>query len=329
MMKPKILGVIVGLIVVFLLPLWVKNPYYLHILIMMGIWIILVSSLNLIVGYTGQVSLCHTIFYGIGAYTSAILVAKYGWSFWTALPLAGVVAALTSTLIGYPSLRLRGHYLGIATLAFAVIMNMVFCNWKALTYSPTGLPGGPGFVEGVPRPEPAFFKSDFGYYYLTYIITLISLFIIYRLVNSPIGRAFTAIREDEELAEAMGLDVAKYKFLAFTVGCFFAGIAGSLYAHYMITVVPDTFTFLTSMDVLIGVVVGGIGTFTGSILGAIFMVIVPEILAFPFAEAYVAALQIIIYAIVLIVVVNITPRGLAGIVKDVSKILTSSLKKKK
>lgn len=327
-MRIKLAITIIGLTILFLLPLGIKNPYHLHVLIKIGIWIILVASLNLIVGYTGQISLCHTTFYGIGAYTSAILVTKYDWSFWVALPFSGFVAALTSTLIGYPSLRLRGHYLAIATLAFAVIMHAVFSNWEALTYSPTGLPGGPGFVEHVPRPEPEFFKSDFGYYYLTYIITLISLFIIYRLVNSPIGRTLTAIREDEELAEIMGLDVAKYKFLAFTVGCFFAGIAGSIYAHYIITVVPDTFTFLTSMDVLIGVVVGGIGTFFGSVFGAIFMVIVPEILAFPFAETYIAALQIIIYAIVLIIVVNITPKGFVSIIQDVSKLLASALKKR-
>ena len=267
------------LIVLFLLtlPLWLQplNDYFVHIIIAIGVYIILTLSLNVIVGYAGQFALGHAAFYGIGAYVAALLMVNLDLSFWLALPIAALVTGLFGLLLGSPVIRLKGDYLGIVTLGFGEIVRLIFVNWISVTNGPMG-------ITGIPSPElfGFTFSSKIEYYYLLLALTGLTLFVIHRIVHSGIGLNFLAIREDEIAAEAVGLRPTKYKLLAFTIGAFFAGLAGAFWASYISFISPDTFQYIDSVTILAMVVLGGMASVPGSILGATILTITPELLRF-------------------------------------------------
>lgn len=283
------------------LPYLGVGDYILRVAVMAGVYIILASSLNLVTGIAGQLSLGHAAFYGIGAYTSALLALHFGVSFWIAMPLAAATAGLFGLAVGLPSLRLQGGYLAITTLGFNEIIRLLLLNWDKLTRGPMGLPGIPA-----PSIFGRSFTTNLSYYYLNLVMVVITLVIIHRVLHSRIGRNLLAIREDEIAAEAMGILPAKYKTMAFVLGAVFAGMAGSFYAHYVSYIDPQSFSFDESVSILSMVVLGGMGNMAGAVLGAVIMVILPEMLRF------LAEYRVLIYGLALVIMMLVRPQGILG-----------------
>lgn len=258
-------------------------------LILVAINIIMAASLNLINGYTGQFSLGHAGFMAVGAYVSAIITVKFQLPFLAAIAAGAIAAGFLGLLIGLPTLRLNGDYLAIATLGLGEIIRITILN---IPY----VGGASGFM-GIPR------YTNFAW---AFFICLFTLFFIKNLVNSSHGRACISIRENEIAAEAMGIDTTKYKVMAFTIGAAFAGVAGALFAHYFYIAHPASFTFLASFNYLTMVVMGGLGSITGSIAGAVILTVVSAWLA-SWPEW-----RMIVYSLVLIFLMIYRPQGLFG-----------------
>lgn len=282
--------------------------YLLHIFVICGIYSILTLSLNLVVGYTGLPSLGHAAFYCVGAYISALLALNLGLSPWIGLIAGACGAAVFGLVIGTPSLRLKGDYLALATFGAGLIVYSVAKNWVELTRGPMGLPGIPGFsVFG--------FSLDSIWSYLILVIgfSLVTVFVLQRLVGGAYGRVLRSIREDEIASETLGKDTAKYKLQVFVVGAFFAGIAGSLYAHYITFIDPSSFTVMESITVLLMVIFGGMGSIKGSLVGAVLLVVFPEMLRFLGMPSSIAApMRQMIYGLLLVTFMIKRPQGLLG-----------------
>ncbi len=282
-------------------PLWLANPYYVHILIMAGIFAILALSLNLLLGYTGQLSLGHAAFFGIGAYTSALLTLRLGWSFWLGLPAGVGLAAAAGWAIGRLALKLRGAYFVLVTISFAGVIALVAQNWMDLTNGPLGLPG-------VPAPElgPWSLRTKGAYYELVLAAAALAWLVCRRLVRSRIGRALVALRENEPLAESVGVDATHYLVLAAVVSAALAGLAGVLYAHYTRFVSPEVFLFTYTVTMVIMVVAGGKGTLAGPLVGALLFTALPEALR----ETVSWQWQMLAYGLILVLLVFFLPRGI-------------------
>ena len=282
--------------------------YFLHVFVICGIYSILTLSLNLVVGYTGLVSLGHAAFFSIGAYISALLALNLGISPWIGLIAGACGAAVFGVVIGMPSLRLKGDYLALATFGAGMIVYSIAKNWVSLTRGPMGLPGIPGFsVFGFSL------ESTWSYLILVIVFTLVTVFVLQRLVGGAYGRVLRSIREDEIASETLGKYVAKYKLQVFVVGAFFAGIAGSLYAHYITFIDPSSFTVMESITILLMVIFGGMGSIKGSLVGAIMLVMFPEMLRFLGMPSSVAApMRQMIYGLLLVVFMIKRPQGLLG-----------------
>ena len=288
------------LAVIGLLPVVIRSPYYYHVMILSGIYVILAIGMNIITGYCGQINLGMAGFYAVGAYTSAILSTRLGLSFWLAVPLSAVTAALAGVVVGVPALKVRGGvYLVLVTVSFAGIVRVILNQWVSLTRGPMG-------IVGIPAPQVGqfVFFERLHWFYLTYTFVLVITFLATRLVNSRIGRSFVALRESEASAQSIGINPAFYKVLAMVCSAALAGVAGSLYAHYMTTVSPDVFDFNLSVLALMMIVVGGIGSIPGSILGGVALAIVPELL-----RAF-ENFQTIAYGLLVILAVIYLPTGL-------------------
>ena len=285
--------------------------YFIHILVITGIYVILTLSLNLVVGYTGLAALGHAAFSCVGAYASSLLALNYGLSPWIGLPVGACTAGVLGLVVGAPSLRLKGDYLALATFGLGVIVYSVAKNWVDLTRGPMGLPGIPGFsVFGYQL------SGVWAYLVLVAVFVFLTYFVLRRIVMSPFGRILKSIREDEAAALAMGKNVNKYKMIVFVVGAFFAGIAGSLYAHYITFIDPSSFTVMESITILLMVVFGGMGSLGGSFVGAAVLVIFPEMLRFLGMPSSVAApLRQMIYGLLLIVLMLKRPQGILGTYK--------------
>ncbi len=283
------------------------ESYIIHLLILIGIYIILSISLNLAMGFTGLLNIGHVAFYGIGAYTSALLVLNFGVPFWIGLLSGGLVASFFGLLLAIPSVKLKGDYLAIATLGFAIIIENIFRNWISLTRGPLGLPG---------IPKPILFGitfSGFSYLILVGIFVLITYIFIKHITNAPFGRLLKAIREDELVVSSLGKNIIKYKIHALVISAVFAGIAGGLYAHYITYIDPSSFTILESILIISMVLVGGLASVEGSIIGAVILVLLPEPLRFlPLPSFAIGALRQMIYAGLLIYLLIKRPQGILG-----------------
>jgi len=282
--------------------------YLLHILVIAGIYIILTLSLNLIVGYTGLPALGHAAFSCIGAYTSSLLALNMGLSPWIGLLIGACVAAISGIVIGYPAVRLKGDYLALATFGLGVIIYSIAKNWVSLTRGPMGLPGIPGFsIFGFELSE------TWTYLLLVMIFVAITIFVMRRIVDSPFGSVLRSIREDEVAAETLGKNTVKHKLLVFVIGAFFAGIAGSLYAHYITFIDPSSFTVMESITILLMVIFGGMGTVSGSVVGAVILVVFPELLRFLGMPSSIAApMRQMIYGLLLVMLMIKRPQGIMG-----------------
>ena len=302
----KKVGIVLAVTAALAFPqLGLKN-YYLHIAVLSLLHILLALGLNLIAGYAGQLSLAHAAFFGIGAYTTALLTLNQHWSFWLAAPIGAVVAGLVAVAIGLPTLRLKGPYFVISSMGFGEIVRLIFLNWQSVTRGPNGLPG-------IPAPDPInlgfvklTFESRMESYYLILFVLFGVLILYYNLVNSRIGRALRAIRNDYIAAQVMGIHIAFYRILAFAGGAALAGLTGALYSGYIRFISPDTFTSGESINILIMMVIGGMGTIVGPIIGAVAITYLLETMRV-FAEY-----RLVIYGLLMFIVILYMPQGVAG-----------------
>jgi len=256
----------------FIFPFLVKD-YYKDVAILACIYIILALGVNIVIGFSGLLHLGFAAFYGIGAYTNALLTTSFGLGFWSALPLTLVFTSVSGLFLAFPSLRLRGDYLAIVTLGFGEIIRLVLNNWDSVTRGPNG-------ISNIPPPFIFGFEISnlMYYYYLVLFFVFLAAFIVKRVHRSRTGRAWLSIREDETAAEAMGINTKKYKFMALTFGAFWAGLAGALFASKMHFVSPESFSFMESVFVVCMIILGGLGSIPGVILGSLILVLLPELL---------------------------------------------------
>jgi branched-chain amino acid transport system permease protein len=284
-----------------LLPLAAKNTYQLYILNVIGLYMLLNFSLNIALGYCGQINFAVAAMWGVGAYTSTLVTMKLGVNFWLALPISGLVAAGLGALVGLPSLKVRSHYLAIVTIGLASIINIILVNARKIT-------GGAIGISGIPSPSIFGIEldTDREYFYLILAFVVLGYLFARFIVNNRIGRNFVAIRDDHVAAQAMGINIAYYQILAFVISGFFAGVSGSLYAHKIHYVSPDIFGFASMMFVLTMTLVGGAGNLTGSIIGAL-LILLNEYLR------QLKEFQLIAYGIVVVLVVIFFPGGVVGL----------------
>jgi branched-chain amino acid transport system permease protein len=274
-------GASASIVVLLLLP-WIldasgrtrllpSGAYTLRIADMILIWSMLTVGQNLITGFCGQLAMGHAAFYGIGAYTSALLVMKLGVPYPAALAAAACAAALLGIIVGFPAMRISGDYLFIVTIGFGEIVRLIFLNWQGVTNGPLGIPG-------VPPPDFFGYKimDNTQFFYFSLALLALVVWATYRIVNSDIGRSFQAIREDETAALAMGVNITYYKVLAFTIGAFFAGIAGSVMSGFVSLVGPQSFTIDESVLIFEMAILGGLGSIPGSILGTAIVITANE-----------------------------------------------------
>lgn len=303
-MRGKIWAWLPILIVTLLIPLWVTDRYFMHILITCAIYAIIASSLNLVVGYMGYISFGHNALYGIGGYASGLLMQRLGLPFIVSLPAAALLSGVAALAVGYFPLRLRlkGPYFALVTMAFGLVIVSVIHNWVELT-------GGPLGLTTIPAPEILGFKITRRqtYYYLVIFFAWATILFIQRLMNSSLGRKFISIREDEEMAETIGVNVVYYKNLCFVISGILTGMAGSLFAHYARFLGPDMFSIMEAADMLIMVIIGGMGTLVGPVVGAVMIVILPELLR------GLAEYRQVLYSVLLIFTIMFIPSGSVGL----------------
>ncbi|MGO9954224.1 MAG: branched-chain amino acid ABC transporter permease [Dissulfurispiraceae bacterium] len=278
------------------------NNYFIDVLIMAGIYAILAIGLNVIVGFTGLLNLGFAAFYACGAYTYALLNTKLGLGFWICLPISALFTSCVGFLLAVPALRLRGDYLAIVTLGFGEIMHLILNNWDSLTHGPNGITSiAPPTIADISLSDLSYF------YYLVLVILLLSLLVIRRVELSRFGRAWKAIKENEIAASSVGINTMKYKLFAFAFGSFWAGIAGILFAAKMQFVSPESFTFIESVLILSMVILGGLGNTYGAVLGAVLLVLLPEVLR------EVQLYRMLVLGIGLVLLMRFRPQGLLGV----------------
>jgi branched-chain amino acid transport system permease protein len=314
------------LALLFSVPLWMNDLYVLHVLIMTGIFIIAAMSLNLLLGYTGQLSLGHVAFFGIGAYTSSLmslgfeahllpgmLVTLAPKPVWLGMLCAVVVAGICGWVIGRISFKVRGAYFVIVTVSFAEVVRLVALNWVELTQGPMALNNIPALRLGTPALFEVSFLRKPANYYLVLVVAVVCYVLIRRLVNSRAGRAMIALRENEPLATSVGVDVTRFLVLATVVSAAMAGAAGAIYAHYVRIVDPDVFLFIYTVTMVIMVVTGGKGTLAGPVVGGIIFGLLPETLR---AAQIKPEMQWVIYGVLMVLVVYFLPEGIVPAVRN-------------
>ena len=292
------------------------GDYQTYLLTLTVIWAIMALSMGLVLGFVGQINLGQTAFVAISAYTCSILRLRYGLDFWLAAPIALATVVTLAALVGLLTLRLKGPYFILVMLAFAEITRLVIANWQEVTNGPLGL-------RGIRPPEPLFglrFDSKSSFYYLSLSVLIVCLAALRRLLRNRTGRMLVAVREDELLAEFIGIPVMRSKVTGLCVGAFVAGLGGLLLAPFLTILSPSQFTLFASVDMIVMVVVGGVGTLAGPVMGAVFLIYVPELLSF--ASHYRPAMM----GALLIVVTLFAPRGLIGALTSLRDRLVLSLK---
>lgn len=284
--------------VIVFLPMVIRNNYILHILILLGVYLVLGMSLNIVTGVTGELDLGHAAFFGIGAYVSSLFTQNIFNSFWVGLLLAGLVSLIFGLILGIPSLRIRGDYLAIVTLGFNEIIRYILLNWQDVTNGPMG-------IRGIPTPEIFGFTLNTKQFlfYLVQIIVIVTFVVMYRITNSRFGRTLVAIRENEIAATSLGINTGYYKIWAFAITAAFAGVAGSFFGHYMNFINPNNFTSNESILILCMVVIGGKGSIIGSVVGVAILFLLPEMLR------PIASYRMLIYGILLVVMMIYKPSG--------------------
>ncbi len=299
------MGLLLAALAIIALPLIFNDTYWRTNLTLCAINVLLALGLDFILGYTGQLNLGHSAFYGLGAYVSTLLIVKLGAPFWGAFVAGVAFSGLAGMFLSLFAVRLRGHYLAIASLGFAVIIYQILLNWISLTQGPLGiygiLPPPALTIGGI---QLADFRNLTAFFYLVSGFTLLVYLLLSQLVRSPVGEALTAIREDEVSAASLGINGAAWKVFAFGVGAAVAGAAGCFYASFVGTLVPDAFFVTEAFNILAMVIVGGMGTLIGPVFGAILLTLLPEVLR------GIGDLRLVVYGASLTFVVLFMPGGL-------------------
>ena len=299
--RGNILGLAVFAVLAAACPALLTNDYYLSTMVMALLNAVVVVGLNLLLGFAGQISLGHAAFYGLGAYTSAILTATCGWPVGLGIVAGAVGSACVAWVIGIPTLKLRGNYLAMATLGFGIIVYIVFNETIGLTGGPSGFTDIPSLtVLGFE------FASDLSWYWLMAGVLMAVLAVSLNLIDSKVGRALRAIHTSEKAAQTTGIDIARYKLFIFVLSGAMAGLAGAFYAHYLNFVAPSSFGFHFSITLIVMVVLGGMASVWGAVAGAVFLTVLPE-----FLRAF-ENIETIIYGAILILCMIFLPDGLAG-----------------
>jgi len=297
-------------LILITLPLF-SNSYIIYILNLIGIYTIVSLGLQILTGYTGLISLGHVAFFAIGAYSSAYLTSTLKLSFWVSLPISGMITCVIGFIVGIPALRMRGLYLAIATMAFSFIIEQIILQWEGVTNG----------VRGITLTRPTLglisFRSDYVYYYLILSIALLLTMGIRNLLRSPMGRALIAIRDSEIAAQVMGIHLGRYKIIAFGMSAFYTGIAGCLFGHFMKYIGPENFTLLDSIGFIVMILIGGLGTLQGAVLGSVFVTFLPEFIRlikdfFPSIIKEQSGIQPLVYALILIFFIIYEPHGIYG-----------------
>ncbi len=313
--KPHIFKIILA-IAILLLPNLVSNLYIVQIINMVCIYILLAIGVNILTGYTGQLSFGQAAFYGIGAYTAALLNTHFGLQFIVILPIAIVITAIFGAILAVPALKVRGPYLALVTIGFAEVVRLVMVNWSKLTKGPAG-------IVGIQSPIFFGFKLDnlIHYYYLILLFVVLGLIYQKMLINSRTGRAFIAIREDSQAAELTGINITAYKIKAFVVSAIYSSVAGVLYAMMIRYVSPDSFTLNDSSIIIWSAMVGGMGTLAGPVVGGIIMTALPEVLR------ELGSLRLVIYGGILLIVIIRYPGGLTPYLIKLKNYISKRIKK--
>ncbi len=321
-----------GKMILLLLIIFVGMPlflpgYWLSVATMVGYTAMGAIGVQLLIGYTGQISLGHGAFFGVGAYSAAILTTSVGFPFWLSVPAAGVITALVGIVFGIPSVRLKHLYLTIATLAGQFIIQYLFVNWESLTRG----------TEGILLPHPTLFglslKNDRAFFYVIFICFTIMTWIAVNLIRTRYGRAFIAIRDNDRAAEGMGIPIFKYKLLSFAISSFYAGFAGGLAAYYIGSITPEPYTLFLSVEYIAMIIIGGLGSIPGAAFGAIFITVLNEVLSGatqffmnigPLSKIalQIAPLREFIFGLAIVLFIIFEPKGLA----EVWRIVRSSFR---
>jgi branched-chain amino acid transport system permease protein len=316
------LGIVVVVLILFLFPVLLPKPYYLHICIVTLIYIMVVASLRT-VALSGQVSVAHAAFMGIGGYCSGVLAKQLALSAWLTMPLGGLAAAAIAVLIGFPFTRVRAIYFSMVSMLGGIaIVNLIRVAQKWT--GAAGLVGIPPLTPiRIPGLKPILFIGDkVPFYYFAVVMTMVCLFILYRIENCRIGMTWKAIAQSHRVASSVGIDEAAFRVLGFAVGCFFAGIGGAMYAHYNLVLTPATFGFLPSIFLVMYMLVGGSQRFAGPIIGTAILVMVPELLR---------GLKVfapLILGTIMLIVVYLMPQGMAGLLDQLREAMKDFQAKK-
>lgn len=314
----RLKGLIVLAIIILLLPLFMSNPFHYDLATQVAIYAATVVGLNLLVGFAGQISLGHAGFFGVGAYFSAVMTGVYGWTSVPALLVAAIVVAVLAWLVGRPILKLKGHYLSMATLAVGFIIAIVINNEGWLTGGPDGMPVPPLTVFGWELSSfnqyslfGIEFSGDVAWYFLAGTMLLLAVWVAQNIIDSPVGRALRSVHGSEIAARVVGVDTARYKSLVFVVSAVYASIMGSLYAHFSGFITPHLASFDQSIILITMVVLGGMASTFGVILGAIVLMLLPQVLA-DFQE-----LEMIMFGLILMLTMIFMPKGLLPTLQNV------------
>jgi len=321
------LWLLIGLLLLFVAIPLISSNYTLYVINHIGIAAIAAIGLNLLIGFTGQISLGHGAFFGVGAYAAAILATAVGFPFWLSVPCAGVITAIVGVVFGIPSVRLKHLYLTIATLAGQFIIQYLLLNWESLTKG----------ADGIFLPRATLLggdiKGDRAFFYVVFVCFVILTWIAVNLIRTRYGRAFIAIRDNDRAAEGMGIPIFRYKLLAFAISSFYAGFAGGLAAYYIGSITPEPYTLLLSVEFIAMIIIGGLGNIPGSVFGAIFIMLLNELLSHATTffmnlgtltgvALQIAPLREFIYGLAIVFFIIFEPKGLA----EVWRIIKSSFK---
>ncbi len=317
----------IGLFLLFVIVPLISGRYTLYVVNQIGIAAIAAIGLNILIGFTGQISLGHGAFFGVGAYAAAILATAAGFPFWLSVLSAGFITALVGMIFGIPSARLKHLYLTIATLAGQFIIQYLFVNWESLTKG----------ADGIFLPRATLFgldiKGDHSFFYVVFFCFTVMAWMASNLIRSRYGRAFIAIRDNDRAAEGMGIPIFRYKLLSFSISSFYAGFAGGLSAYYIGSITPEPFTLMLSIEFIAMIIIGGLGNIPGSVFGAIFIMMLNELLshattffmnlhAFAGVALTIAPLREFIFGLAIVLFIIFEPRGLA----EVWRIIRSSFR---
>jgi branched-chain amino acid transport system permease protein len=321
------MAVLLGILLLFAVVPMVAGSYLLYIINIAGIASIAAIGLNILVGFTGQISLGHGAFFGVGAYAGAILATLLHVPFWISVPAAGFITAMVGMIFGIPSVRLKGLYLTIATLAGQFIIEYVLAHWESLTKG----------TMGIVLPEASIFgitiEGDYGFFIVIFSSLILMTYVAANIMRTRYGRAFTAIRDNDRAAEGMGIPIFRYKLLSFGISSFYAGFAGAIWAYYMVSITTEPFNLGLSVEYLAMVIIGGMGSIAGSIFGATFITVLNELLrlvsdffmnagVLKGIELNVAPLRELAFGLTIVLFILFEPRGLA----EIWRIVRSSFK---